>query len=171
MAETHTIEYKSTWHDDYLKWVCGFANATGGTIYIGKNDKGEVSLFRPLDNHKRINISADRMCMPGIPQEYFLEGLKQLIQMDEAWIPTAAGSSLYIRPFIIGTDEFIGVKPSDTYRFYIFTSPSGIYYNKPVKVLVETSFIRAVEGGVGYVKASGNYGRSLFPTKLAQQRG
>lgn len=147
----------------------------GQAIFEGmkayKNDKGEIAMFRPLDNHKRINISAERMCMPAIPQEYFLEGLKQLIKMDEAWIPTAAGSSLYIRPFIIGTDEFIGVKPSDTYRFYIFTSPSGVYYNKPVKVLVETNFIRAVEGGVGYVKASGNYGRSLFPTKLAQQRG
>jgi branched-chain amino acid aminotransferase len=147
----------------------------GQAIFEGmkayKNDKGEISLFRPLDNHKRINISAERMCMPGIPQEYFLEGLRRLITMDEAWVPTAAGSSLYIRPFIIGTDEFIGVKPSDTYRFYIFTSPSGVYYNKPVKVLVETNFIRAVEGGVGYVKASGNYGRSLFPTKLAQQRG
>ena len=147
----------------------------GQAIFEGmkayKNDKGEVSLFRPLDNHKRINISAERMCMPAIPQEYFLEGLKQLINLDQAWIPTGAGASLYIRPFIIGTDEFIGVKPSDTYRFYIFTSPAGVYYNKPVKVLVETNFIRAVEGGVGFVKASGNYGRSLFPTKLAQQRG
>lgn len=147
----------------------------GQAIFEGmkayKNEKGDVALFRPLDNHKRINISADRMCMPNITQEYFLEGLRKLIQMDQAWIPTAAGASLYIRPFIIGTDEFIGVKPSDTYRFYIFTSPSGVYYNKPVKVLVETNFIRAVEGGVGYVKASGNYGRSLFPTKLAQQRG
>ncbi|MGB3948465.1 MAG: branched-chain amino acid aminotransferase [Bacteroidia bacterium] len=147
----------------------------GQAIFEGmkayKNEKGEIALFRPLDNHKRINISAERMCMPTIPQEYFLEGLKELIKLDEAWIPTAAGTSLYIRPFIIGTDEFIGVKPSDTYRFYIFTSPAGVYYNKPVKVLVETNFIRAVEGGVGYVKASGNYGRSLFPTKLAQQRG
>jgi len=147
----------------------------GQAIFEGmkayKNDKGEISLFRPLDNHKRINISADRMCMPNIPQDLFLEGLKQLVNLDKDWVPTADGSSLYIRPFIIGTDEFIGVKPSDTYRFYIFTSPSGAYYSHPVKVLVETNFIRAVEGGVGYVKASGNYGRSLFPTKLAQQRG
>jgi branched-chain amino acid aminotransferase len=147
----------------------------GQAIFEGmkayKNEKGDIALFRPLDNHKRINISAERMCMPTIPQEYFLEGLQQLIKLDQGWIPTAAGASLYIRPFIIGTDEFIGVKPSDTYRFYIFTSPAGVYYNKPVKVLVETNFIRAVEGGVGYVKASGNYGRSLFPTKLAQQRG
>lgn len=147
----------------------------GQAIFEGmkayKNDKGEVALFRPLDNLKRINISAERMCMPAIPQEYFMEGLKQLVSMDKDWIPTADGASLYIRPFIIGTDEFIGVKPSDTYRFYIITSPGGVYYNKPVKVLVETNFIRAVEGGVGFVKASGNYGRSLFPTKLAQQRG
>lgn len=147
----------------------------GQAIFEGmkayKNDKGEVSLFRPFDNHRRINISADRMCMPGIPQEYFIDGLKQLVSLDKAWVPTADGTSLYLRPFIIGTDEFIGVKPSDTYKFYIITSPGGVYYNKPVKVLVETNFIRAVEGGVGFVKASGNYGRSLYPTKLAQQRG
>ncbi len=147
----------------------------GQSIFEGmkayKNEKGEVSLFRPLANHKRINISAERMCMPTIPQEYFMEGLQKLIALDKNWVPTAEGSSLYIRPFIIGTDEFIGVKPSDTYRFYIITSPGGAYYNRPVKVLVETNFIRAVEGGVGFVKASGNYGRSLFPTKLAQQRG
>ena len=147
----------------------------GQSIFEGmkayKNDKGEVSLFRPLDNHKRINMSAERMCMPGIPEEYFMEGLKKLIGMDRDWVPSNEGSSLYIRPFIVATDEFIGVRPSDTYRFYIITSPGGAYYSKPVKVLVETNFIRAVEGGVGFVKASGNYGRSLYPTKLAQQRG
>ncbi len=147
----------------------------GQAIFEGmkayKNDKGEVLLFRPLDNHKRINLSAERMAMPSIPQELFMEGLKQLINLDNQWVPTTEGASLYIRPFLIGTDEYIGVKPSDDYRFYIITSPGGAYYNEPVKVLVETNFIRAVEGGVGYVKASGNYGRSLFPTKLAQQRG
>ncbi len=147
----------------------------GQAIFEGmkayKNDKGEVLLFRPLDNHKRINLSAERMAMPNIPQEVFMEGLKQLISLDSNWVPTTEGASLYIRPFIIGTDEYIGVKPSDDYRFYIITSPGGAYYNEPVKVLVETNFIRAVEGGVGFVKASGNYGRSLFPTKLAQQRG
>ncbi len=147
----------------------------GQSIFEGmkayKNDKGEVALFRPLDNHKRINISAERMCMPSISKEYFMDGLKKLIEMDKDWIPTKDGTSLYIRPFIVATDEFIGVRPSDTYRFYIITSPGGVYYNHPVKVLIETNFIRAVEGGVGFVKASGNYGRSLFPTKLAQQRG
>lgn len=147
----------------------------GQAIFEGmkayKNEKGEVALFRPLDNHKRINISAERMAMPTIPEEIFMEGLKQLVAMDKDWVPDSDGASLYIRPFIIGTDEFIGVKPSDNYRFYIITSPAGKYYNEPVKVLVETNYIRAVEGGVGFVKASGNYGRSLFPTKLAQQRG
>jgi branched-chain amino acid aminotransferase len=147
----------------------------GQAIFEGmkayKNEKGEVSLFRPLDNHKRINISAERMAMPSIPEEVFMGGLKNLVALDRDWVPDTDGSSLYIRPFIVGTDEFIGVKPSDNYRFYIITSPAGKYYNEPVKVLVETNYIRAVEGGVGYVKASGNYGRSLFPTRLAQQRG
>lgn len=147
----------------------------GQAIFEGmkayKNEKGEVFLFRPFDNHKRINISAERMAMATIPEEIFMEGLKQLVALDKDWVPDTDGSSLYIRPFIIGTDEFIGVKPSDNYRFYIITSPAGKYYNAPVKVLVETNYIRAVEGGVGYVKASGNYGRSLFPTRLAQQRG
>ncbi len=147
----------------------------GQSIFEGmkayKNDKGEVLLFRPLDNHKRINISAERMAMPSIPQELFMEGLKQLVKLDRDWVPDTDGAALYIRPFLIGTDEFIGVKPSDNYKFFIITSPSGKYYNEPVRVLVETNYIRAVEGGVGYVKASGNYGRSLFPTRLAQKRG
>ncbi len=147
----------------------------GQSIFEGmkayKNDKGEVLLFRPFENYKRINISADRMAMPTIPQAIFMEGLKQLVKLDSQWVPTTEGASLYIRPFLVGTDEYIGVKPSDEYRFYIITAPGGAYYTEPVKVLVETNFIRAVEGGVGFVKASGNYGRSLYPTRLAQQRG
>ena len=147
----------------------------GQAIFEGmkayRNDKGEVLMFRPVDNHKRLNISAERMAMPMVPQELFMEALTQLVKLDKDWVPVSDGASLYIRPFLIGTDEYIGVKPSDTYRFYVITSPSGLYYNEPVKVLVETNYIRAVEGGVGFIKASGNYGRSLFPTKLAQQRG
>lgn len=147
----------------------------GQAIFEGmkayRNDTGEVLLFRPLDNQKRLNISAERMAMPMVPQELFIEALKQLVKLDREWVPSSEGASLYIRPFLIGTDEYIGVKPSDTYRFYVITSPSGLYYPEPVKVLVETNYIRAVEGGVGFVKASGNYGRSLFPTKLAQKRG
>jgi branched-chain amino acid aminotransferase len=147
----------------------------GQAIFEGmkayKNEKGEVSLFRPIANQKRINTSAERMCMQTIPEEIFMEGLKQLIELDSAWVPTVEGSSLYIRPFLIATDEFIGVHPSDSYRFIIITSPSGAYYSEPVKVLVETNYSRAVEGGVGFAKVSGNYGRSLLPTKLANDRG
>lgn len=147
----------------------------GQSIFEGmkayRSEKGEVLLFRPIANQKRLNISATRMAMPQLSEELFMEGLMQLIKLDSAWVPQSDGASLYIRPFLIATDEYIGVKPSDTYKFLIITSPVGRYYNEPVKVLVETSYIRAVEGGVGYVKASGNYGRSLYPTKLAQQKG
>lgn len=147
----------------------------GQAIFEGmkafRYDNGEVSLFRPHDNFKRLNVSAVRMAMPEIPEEIFMEGLNQLIKLDKNWVPKTDGSALYIRPFMVATDEFIGVKPSDTYRFYIITAPVGKYYAEPIKVLVETNFIRAVEGGVGFVKASGNYGRSLYPTKLAQEKG
>ncbi|MBL7892618.1 MAG: branched-chain amino acid aminotransferase [Bacteroidia bacterium] len=147
----------------------------GQSIFEGmkayRAEDGKVLLFRPLANQKRLNISAVRMAMPTIPEELFMDGLLQLLKMDSNWVPKGEGASLYIRPFLIATDEYIGVKPSDTYKFLIITSPVGKYYNEPVKVLVETNYIRAVEGGVGFVKASGNYGRSLYPTKLAQQKG
>jgi branched-chain amino acid aminotransferase len=147
----------------------------GQAIFEGmkayRSEKGEILLFRPMENLKRLNISATRMAMPVIPEDLFMEGLLKLMKMDSAWVPGADGASLYIRPFMFATDEYIGVKPSDTYKFMIITSPVGKYYNDPVKVLVETNYIRAVEGGVGYVKASGNYGRSLHPTRMAQQKG
>ncbi|MEI8136361.1 MAG: branched-chain amino acid aminotransferase [Bacteroidota bacterium] len=147
----------------------------GQAIFEGmkayKNDKGEVSLFRPTENFKRLNKSAIRMCMPEVPEEIFMGGLLELLKLDSAWVPTSETGSLYIRPFLIATDEAIGVKPSETYKFIIITCPAGKYYNEPIKVVVETDYFRAVQGGVGYVKAAGNYGRSLFPTKLAQQKG
>jgi branched-chain amino acid aminotransferase len=147
----------------------------GQAIFEGmkayKNDKGEVSLFRPLENHQRLNRSAVRMAMPEVPEEIFMGGLLELLRLDLAWVPSSDSGSLYIRPFIIATEEAIGVKASETYKFIILTCPAGTYYADPIKVLVETNFFRAVRGGVGYVKAAGNYGRSLYPTKLAQQKG
>lgn len=147
----------------------------GQAIFEGmkayKNEKGEVALFRAYDNFKRLNKSALRMAMPEVPEEIFMGGLLELIKLDKAWVPDSETGSLYIRPFIIATDEAIGVKASDTYKFIIITCPAGKYYSEPIKVLVETNYFRAVEGGVGYVKAAGNYGRSLYPTKLAQQKG
>lgn len=147
----------------------------GQAIFEGmkayKNDKGEVSLFRPLENFKRLNKSALRMAMPEVPEEVFMGGLLELMRLDAEWIPTSETGSLYIRPFLISTDEAIGVKISDTYKFIIIACPAGKYYSEPIKVLVETEFFRAVHGGVGFVKAAGNYGRSLYPAKLAQQKG
>jgi branched-chain amino acid aminotransferase len=147
----------------------------GQAIFEGmkayKNADGEVNIFRPIENFKRINKSAIRMAMPEVPEEIFMGGLIELLKLDSAWIPTSDSGSLYIRPFLIATDEAIGVKPSETYKFVIITCPAGKYYAEPIKVLIETNFFRAVEGGVGFVKAAGNYGRSLYPTKLAQQKG
>jgi branched-chain amino acid aminotransferase len=147
----------------------------GQAIFEGmkayKNEKGDISVFRALDNHKRMNKSAVRMAMPEIPEDLFMNGLLELLRLDAEWVPSSEFGSLYIRPFLIATDEAIGVKISDSYKFIIITCPAGKYYSDPIKVLVETNFYRAVKGGVGFVKAAGNYGRSLYPTKLAQQKG
>jgi branched-chain amino acid aminotransferase len=147
----------------------------GQAIFEGmkayRSDNGDVLLFRPLENQKRLNRSALRMAMPEVPEEVFMEGLVELLKLDQNWVPAGDGRSLYIRPFLIATDDYIGVKPSDSYMFLIITTPVGNYYDHPLKVKVEHTFFRAVEGGVGYVKASGNYGRSLYPTSLAKKDG
>lgn len=153
-------------------------NATlhyGQAIFEGmkayKNEKGEVLVFRADANAKRLNESAARMCMPSLPESIFLEALKQLLNLDRDWVPQGKGSSLYIRPFMFAMDNYLGVKPSDTYRFMIFTSPVGAYYSKPVAVKVETTYTRACEGGTGEAKAAGNYAASLYPALLAQKEG
>lgn len=147
----------------------------GQAIFEGmksyRSDSGEVLLFRPRDNQKRLNVSAQRMAMQEVPEEIFMDGLVELLRLDQNWIPTGDGRSLYIRPFLFASDDYIGVKPSDNYRFIIITTPVGAYYDHPLKVKVERTFFRAVEGGVGFVKASGNYGRSLYPTSLAKREG
>ena len=141
----------------------------GLKAYAGSN--GEVMVFRPVDNFLRMNESAARMCMPELPEEIFMGGLKELLDTDRAWVPTGEGTSLYIRPFMFATDEFIGVRPSNTYKFIIFTSPAGGYYSEPVRVKVEKYYSRAFPGGTGAAKAAGNYAASLYPAKLAQQEG
>ncbi|NVJ87306.1 MAG: branched-chain amino acid aminotransferase [Algoriphagus sp.] len=147
----------------------------GQSIFEGlkayKNDAGEVLIFRPDANWRRMNESAERMCMPSIPEEIFMEGMKQLIELDRDWVPSAKGSSLYVRPYMFATDDYIGVKPSDTYKFIIFTCPVGNYYSRPVSVKVETKFTRATEGGTGAAKTAGNYAASLYPALQAQKAG
>lgn len=145
------------------------------TIFEGlkayRADDGNINLFRPLRNWERMNRSAERICMPEIPEEVFMGGLIELLRQDSNWVPNQEGQTLYIRPFMIATDEFIGLKSSDNYRFIIITSPVASYYSAAVKVKIETHFTRAVEGGTGYAKTGGNYAASLYPAKLAKEEG
>jgi branched-chain amino acid aminotransferase len=147
----------------------------GQTIFEGikafKNEKGEVVIFRPDQNLTRFNISAARMEMPTVPDWLFLEGMKQLVSLEKEWIPNTAESSLYIRPFMIATDPFLGVRPSLTYKFMIILGPAGPYFSAPMKILIEQKYTRATPGGVGFAKNGGNYGASLYPVTLAQQKG
>ena len=147
----------------------------GQAIFEGvkayKNEEGEPRIFRPEGNFERFNISARRMEMPEVPEEIFIEGMKQLVKLDEAWIPNKPDHSLYIRPFMFSTDEMIGVKSSDKYKFMIILSPTGPYYSSPMRIYVEENFVRAVPGGVGFVKAAGNYGAAMFPTAEAKRKG
>lgn len=131
----------------------------------------EALVFRPLDNLHRLNRSADRMCMPTVPEELFMDSLRELLDLDRAWIPQGEGSSLYIRPFLFSADEYIGIRPSENFTFMIILSPVGAYYSTPVRVKIETHYTRAVAGGTGYAKAGGNYGGAIYPAKLAQDQG
>ena len=147
----------------------------GQSIFEGikayKDDQDNAYIFRLIDNYNRFNISAERMEMPSVPEEIFVDGMKQLINLDKDWIPAKPDHSLYIRPFMIATDEWIGVKPSETYKFMILLSPTGPYYSAPMRIYVEETYVRAVKGGTGYAKAAGNYAASLYPTELAKKRG
>lgn len=147
----------------------------GQAIFEGvkayKDPQGNPVIFRPFDNLKRMNISAKRMAMPDVPEEIFVEGMRQLVELDKDWIPTSEGTSLYIRPFMIATDEFIGVKPAEKFLFIIITSPAGPYYNKPVSIFVQDKYVRAFPGGIGFTKAAGNYGMSMYPTLEIRRMG
>lgn len=132
---------------------------------------GEVLVFRPKDNLRRMNISAERMCMPPVPEDLFIEALNELLSLDREWIPASKGASLYIRPFLFSADEYIGIRPSVSFTFMIILSPVGFYYSSPVKVKIETHYTRAPQGGTGYAKAGGNYGGAIYPAKLAQDEG
>ncbi len=147
----------------------------GQSIFEGikayKNSKGEAFIFRPYDNFRRFNISAERMQMPAVSEELFIEGMRQLIALDRNWIPSKPDHSLYIRPFMFASDELIGVKPSDTYKFLIILSPTGPYYSAPMKIYAEEKYTRAAAGGVGYAKTAGNYAASMMPMAEAKTKG
>ena len=145
------------------------------TIFEGlkayRTEDGAVHLFRPQANIARMNRSAERMCMPTIPEDLFLDALVQLVKLDMGWIPKGPDAALYIRPFMFASDEYIGVRPSDGYRFIIFTCPVRAYYAEPVRVKVETHYSRAFPGGTGEAKCGGNYAGGLYPAKKGAEEG
>ena len=147
----------------------------GQSIFEGlkahATDQGEILIFRPQANAARLNSSARRLCMAELPEDIFISSIKTLVDLDRNWMPKGEESSLYIRPFMFGTEEFLGVKPSGKYRFMVILSPSGAYYSKPVRVKIETKYSRAMEGGVGAAKTSGNYAASLLPAKEGYEAG
>lgn len=147
----------------------------GQAIFEGikayKDTSGNAFIFRPFDNFRRFNVSAERMCMPTVPEEIFIEGMRLLINLDKNWIPSMPEHSLYIRPFMFSSDPVIGVKPSETYKFMIILSPTGPYYAAPMKIYVEEKYTRAAPGGVGFAKNAGNYGASMLATALAKKQG
>ncbi len=135
---------------------------------------GTIALFRPERNAKRFNQSAERMCMPAVPEELFVEGIKQLVNLERDWVPASPGTSLYIRPTMIAVEPILGVKPSDHYYFYVIACPVGPYYAagfNPVKILVEDYYVRAVPGGTGEAKTGGNYASSLKAGLEAKKKG
>ena len=139
-----------------------------------KWEDGRIALFRPEMNARRFQHSADRLCMPEVPEDLFLNGIEKLVSIERDWIPTAPGTSLYIRPTLIAVEPVLGVKPSDHYYFYVILSPVGAYYAagfNPVSILVEDTYVRATPGGTGEAKTGGNYAGSLKAGLDAKKKG
>jgi len=136
-----------------------------------KDDQGDTFLFRPDENFMRINKSSERLAMPEFPKEYFFDGLNTLLKLDNEWIKSGFGNSLYIRPFVIATQPSVSASEADEYRFMIICSPAQSYYSGDVSVLVAEKFSRSASGGFGYAKAAGNYAGQFYPTKLAKEQG
>ncbi len=173
------------WHDariepygpltmDPASMVLHYGQATfeGLKAYYGVN--GDIRLFRPEKNMARLNESNKRLCIPEFDGDFVIEGIKKLVNIEKEWIPTAPGTSLYIRPFVIATDVHVGVHPSHTYKFMVILSPVGAYYKEginPVKIYVEDDFVRAVKGGLGYAKTAANYAASLKSQVIAEEKG
>ncbi len=170
------------WHDPRIEayaplsvWPSSMVLHYSQTIFEGmkayKREDGGINLFRPQLNFERLNRSADRLAIPQIDPDFVLDCLKELLILEQDWIPTQAGASLYIRPFIIATDEFLGVRASDSYKFMIILSPSAAYYSgglKPVSIYIEDHYVRAVRGGIGSAKTGGNYAASIKSQQEAQ---
>lgn len=147
----------------------GQAIFEGMKATLGKDET--PLLFRPDENAKRLNFSADRMGMPAFPEDLFVEALKRFVAIEKNWIPTADGTALYLRPFMYADEAFIGMRAATKYKFIIFASPSGPFFAKPIKLWAETHYIRAAIGGTGEAKAAGNYAAAIRPTEMAKKKG
>ena len=147
----------------------GQAIFEGMKATLSKN--GTPLLFRPNENAKRLNFSANRMGMPNFPEDLFVEALKQFVSLERNWIPTSAGSSLYLRPFMYADEAFIGMRAATSFKFIVMASPAGPFFSKPIKLYAETKYVRAVNGGTGEAKAAGNYAAAIRPTEFAKAKG
>lgn len=156
-------------HPANLAWHYGQSIFEG--MKATKHQDGTPMLMRPEMHARRMNASAERMCMPQLPEEIFIEAVSKLVSLESDWIPPAKGSALYLRPIMFAADEFIGVKPSEKYIYIIMALPVGPYYSTPLKLKAESKYIRAADGGVGEAKTAGNYAASLYPWKLAKEEG
>jgi branched-chain amino acid aminotransferase len=147
----------------------------GQTVFEGMKafymEDGRINIFRLEKHYERFVRSLERMCMAVPPRAMFMEGLTKLVETDTAWVPEKPGSALYLRPFVYASEAKFGIKVSSQYRFVIFTGPVPELYAKPIKVKVETKYVRAVRGGTGFAKCGGNYGGALYPTQLARNEG
>jgi len=176
---------KQGWHDPVIKPLedLSIHPATmfvhyGQAVFEGlkayKTDNGDIVIFRPDEHFKRLNRSSKRICIPEVDVDFMLHALKELVTIDQDWIPAKKGESLYIRPFIFGTDEVLGVRPSSTYKLVIILSPVGAYYPegfKPVKILVQDEYVRAAKKGLGECKTPANYAASLLAGQQAREQG
>ncbi len=173
------------WHDPRVVPFANFSLSPAAVVFhyaqeifegmkAYRSPKGEILLFRPLENARRLNSSAARMCIPEVPEDIFIDGLKALVELDSGWVPSLPDTSLYIRPFIIATSAQLGVHASASYIFAIITGPVGSYYPEglnPVRIMIEESDVRAVRGGTGYAKCGGNYAASMRAGIRAEKQG
>jgi branched-chain amino acid aminotransferase len=168
------IEPYAMFSIDPATMVLHYGQAVFEGLKAFRTDSGEVRLFRPRDNFRRFNRSCRALCIPETDEAFLLNALKKLLEIEEKWVPSAPGTSLYIRPTIIATDPFLGVRASHTYRLFIILSPVGAYYPEgfnPVKIWVTRDHVRAVRGGLGEAKAAANYAASLFAGEEAHRNG
>lgn len=182
-----TIDYDEGqgWHDaritpyepiamDPAAMVLHYAQETFEGLKAYRNPNGDVMLFRPEMNARRMINSNARLCMPALPEEMFIEAVEAIVKYEQDWIPTAPDTSLYIRPFMYAAQPSVGVHPANSYKFIIILSPVGAYYPEgvnPIKIWVEDEYVRAVKGGTGFTKCGGNYAASVAAQVKAEQKG